>query len=326
MRLPTLLLLLLPTIILTAGSALLLIPDGSHASVATLIASAIQPFERQLLLELRLPRLLVSFCSGALLASAGSAIQARFQNPLAEPSLVGISGGSALAAALSLQLGLPGFWVSTIAFAGGLLALGLSCLMSQGQQRSERLILAGIAVNALFGSLLTLLISTLPDGSLRTITFWLMGSFATAGWGEAHLFMLATPALAWLLYRQWPLLNALQLGNQGAFHLGFNVKKGGMTIVLLAALASALVVSNCGMLGFIGLMAPHLARQLIGNHAQRLMLIAPLLGGWLTMLADWVAHAALFPAELPVGVITSLAGAPFFLYLLWQSGKRTRNA
>jgi iron complex transport system permease protein len=326
MRHSPLLILLLLAIILTAGSALYLVPDGSHTSPLMLICGHIPPFERQLLLELRLPRLAVSFCAGALLASAGAAIQARFQNPLAEPSLVGISGGAALAAAVSLQLGLSVFWVSATAFSGGLLALGLSCLMSRGQQGSERLILAGIAVNALFGSLLTLLISTLPDSSLRTITFWLMGSFANADWGQARLFILMTPLLSWLLYREWPLLNALQLGRAEAFHLGFDVKKGSLYIVLLAALASTLVVSSCGMLGFIGLMAPHLTRQLIGSHARRLLIGAPLLGGWLAMLADWVAHAALFPAELPVGVITSLAGAPFFLYLLWRSGKRGQDA
>jgi len=326
MRLPSLLILLLLAIALTAGGALWLVPDGTHTPLLSLFNGQMPAFERQLLLELRLPRLIVSFCAGALLASAGAAIQARFQNPLAEPSLVGISGGAALAAALALQYSLSVGWVSLLAFGGGLGALGLTCLMSRQHQDSERLILAGIAVNALFGSLLTLLISTLPDGSLRTITFWLMGSFANAEWPQAQLFLLACPLLAGLLYREWRLLNAMQLGRQGAFHLGFDLSHGGSRVVLLAALATALVVSNCGMVGFVGLMAPHLARQVVGNHAKRLLIAAPLVGGWLAMLADWLAHAMLFPAELPVGVITSLAGAPFFLWLLWNSGKRGFHA
>lgn len=326
MRLSSLICIALLAILLTAGGALCLVPDGSSGALPALFSGKLPPFERQLLLELRLPRLIMSFCAGALLASSGAAIQARFQNPLAEPSLVGISGGAALAAALALQYGLSVTWVSLLAFAGGLAALALTCLMSRQHQDSERLILAGIAVNALFGSLLTLLISTLPDGSLRTITFWLMGSFSNAEWAQAKLFLLACPALVVLLYREWRLLNALQLGAQGAFHLGFDGRRGGSRVVLLAALATALVVSNCGMVGFIGLMAPHLARQVVGNHARRLLIAAPLLGGWLAMLADWLAHAMLFPAELPVGVITSLAGAPFFLWLLWKSGQRSKHA
>jgi iron complex transport system permease protein len=325
MRLSSLVLALLLAILLTAIAALFLLPDGQHATWQALFSSS-PSLERQLFLELRLPRLILSFCAGTLLASSGAAIQARFQNPLAEPSLVGISGGAALAAALALQYNLPGFWVSLLAFSGGLLALALTCLMSRQHQDGERLILAGIAVNALFGSLLTLLITTLPDGSLRTITFWLMGSFANAEWSQTRLLMLATPLLTILLYREWRLLNAMQLGAQGAFHLGFNIRQGGLRVVLLAALATALVVSNCGMLGFIGLMAPHLARQVIGNNARRLLIAAPLCGGLLAMLADWLAHSLLFPAELPVGVITSLAGAPFFLWLLWNSGKRGAHA
>jgi iron complex transport system permease protein len=319
-------LLLLLAVLLTASGALWLAPDGWHAARGDMLPLPPPGLESQLLYQLRLPRLLLSFLSGALLACSGCAIQARFQNPLAEPGLVGISGGAALAAALALQLALPPLWVSLLAFAGGLLALGLTSLMARHAGSAASLILAGIAVNALFGSLLTLLISTLPDGSLRTITFWLMGSFANAEWPQTRIFLLATPVLWGLLYREWRLLNALQLGGHTAFHLGFDARRGGARVVLLAALATALVVSNCGMVGFVGLMAPHLARQLVGNHSRRLLLVAPLFGGWLAMLADWLAHALLYPAELPVGVITSLAGAPFFLCLLWRNSQRPDHA
>ncbi|BEV70643.1 MULTISPECIES: iron ABC transporter permease [unclassified Paludibacterium] len=326
MRLLSLVLLLATVILLTVAAALCLTPDGHPAPVLTLLTGTLPDIERQLLWQLQLPRQILAFLAGALLAAAGSAIQARFQNPLAEPGLVGISGGAALSAALALQFALPVPLVSLLAFLGGLGALGLTCLMSRNAADGERLILAGIAVNAVFGSLLTLLITTLPDGSLRTITFWLMGSFANADWNQARLFLLTAPLLIWLLFREWRLLNALQLGAPTAFHLGFDVRRGGLRVILLAAMATALVVSTCGMVGFIGLMAPHLARQFIGSHARRLLIAAPLMGGWLALLADWLAHSVLYPVELPVGVITSLAGAPFFLWLLWQNSQRRPHA
>jgi iron complex transport system permease protein len=321
MRLSTLVLLLTAATIVTAVFALGLAPDGGAIRLRPLLTGHLSDMDRQMLLELRLPRLILAFCAGALLSSAGAAIQARFQNPLTEPSLVGISGGAALAAALALQWMLPVPVVSALAFAGGIVGLGLTWLMSRRAEHSERLILAGLAVNAIFGSLLTLLISTLPDGSLRTITFWLMGSFANADWSQARIYLLVTFPLVALLYREWKLLNALQLGMQTAFHLGFDTRRGGLRVVVLAALSASLVVSGCGMVGFIGLMAPHLARQFVGSHARRLLIAAPLMGGWLALLADTVAHTLLYPSELPVGVITSLAGAPFFLWLLWKNGK-----
>ncbi|MBV8049195.1 MAG: iron ABC transporter permease [Paludibacterium sp.] len=326
MRLLPFVVLMSAVIALTAGTALTLTPDGRPEPLLALFSGNLPPIERELLWQLRLPRQLLAFTAGALLAAAGGAIQARFKNPLAEPGLIGISGGAALSAALALQCGLPTPWVPLAAFGGGLAALGLTSLMSRPGTDGDRLILAGIAVNAIFGSLLTILIATLPDGSLRTITFWLMGSFANADWPQAERFVIAAPILLWLLFREWRLLNALQLGAATAFHLGFDVRRGGARVVLLAALATALVVSHCGMVGFVGLMAPHLARQLVGSHARRLQIAAPLLGGWLALLADWLAHSLIYPAELPVGVITSLAGAPFFLWLLWQSNRRRRHA
>jgi iron complex transport system permease protein len=326
MRLFSLVALLSVAIAVTATAALVFSPDGRPDSLFALIAGSMPQIDRELLWQLRLPRQVLAFLAGALLAAAGGAIQARFKNSLAEPGLIGISGGAALSAALALQCGLPVQWVSLAAFVGGLAALGITLLMSRSSTDSDRLILAGIAVNAIFGSLLTLLITTLPDGSLRTITFWLMGSFANADWQQARLFLLCAPLLLGLLFREWRLLNALQLGTQTAFHLGFDTRRGGTRVVLLAALATSLVVSHCGMVGFIGLMAPHLARQLVGSHARRLQIAAPLLGGWLALLADWLALSLLYPIELPVGVITSLAGAPFFLWLLWQGNRRSQHA
>lgn len=275
----------------------------------------------ELFWQLRLPRILLASSSGALLALAGVTVQAQFRNPLAEPGLIGVSGGAALAAALALSWGWPQAGVSALAFAGGLAALFAARALSAGQG-DARLILAGVAVNALCTSALTLLISTLPDGSLRTITFWLMGSFASAGWPAALTLTLAILPLAALLWREWPFLDALRLGPRTAFHIGFDVERRQWWPLALTACATALVVCGAGMVGFVGLMAPHLARLLVGAHLRRLLLVAPLLGAVLTLAADLVARQLSAPAELPVGVITSLAGAPFFLWLLGRAARR----
>lgn len=313
---------LLAALLLTCLGSLL---HGSGIVWAMLHGNQTLPaLQLQLLLQLRLPRLLVAICSGMLLSSAGAAIQARFRNPLAEPGLLGIYSGAALAAALALSLGASILPVSLAGFAGSLLTLWLIRLLASPNGNGSRLILSGVAISALLGSLLTLLITTLPDGALRSITFWLMGSFANAEWPQAWLLLLATP-LVWLgLFRHWRLLNALQLGEAAAFHLGFDIRRGAWLVVCLASIAAGVVVSSCGMIGFVGLLAPHLTRLLTGSDARRLLLAAPLLGAWLTVSADWLARSLLAPAELPVGVITSLLGAPFFLWLLRREQESPR--
>lgn len=319
MRLAPLISLLLCLLSATAIASLF---HHSHLRLDSLLRLDPQPqLEWQLLLELTLPRLLAAACAGALLASAGAAVQARFRNPLAEPGLIGINSGGALAAALALSLGAGLYGVALAGFAGGLAALLLVRLLGSDRD-GNRLILSGLAVSTLLGSLLTLLLTTLPDGSLRVVTFWLMGSFASVEWPQTLILLAATP-LIWLgLHRNWRFLNALQLGTSTAYYLGFHVRRQEWIIILLAALAAGLVVANCGMIGFVGLMAPHLARQLVGSDSRRLLLTAPLLGAWLSLSSDWLARSLLAPAELPVGVITSLLGAPFFLWLLRRQEDR----
>ncbi|MCW3479257.1 iron ABC transporter permease [Neisseriaceae bacterium JH1-16] len=310
---PAVFTLILLALALLAG--LLLDAPFGHA-LSGLLDQTHDPLARQLLLELRLPRVLSAASSGALLACAGAAIQFQFRNALAEPGLIGVSGGAALAAALALEAGFTGGMVVMTAFAGGVSALWLTWRLAGPHSPASQLILAGVAINALTGSLLTLLIATLPDGSLRTVTFWLMGSFASVDWRQATLLLLALPPIWALLWRRWRYLNLLQLGDAATFHAGYPLVRERRVVVALAALAASLVVANCGMIGFVGLMAPHLARLLIGADARRVMLLSPLLGALLAVVADTVSRLAIAPSELPVGVITSLAGAPFFLWLL----------
>lgn len=314
-------------LILTVGLALNF--DGVSSPLDSLAAlfslPGYDPLLHELITGLRLPRVLAAGISGALLSIAGAGIQLLFRNPLAEPGLIGVSGGAALAAALALNFGLSMGPVTIIAFGGGIAALWLARRLCGADLAGSRLILAGVAVNALASSLLMLLISTLSDGSLRTITFWLMGSFAATDWTHAGM-MLAVAVPVWLLLRaQAPFLNTLQVGESAAFHSGFEVGRGLIYVALLAALATALVVSSVGMIGFVGLLGPHIARLVVGAEARRLLALSPLVGALIAVLADWMARLVLAPAELPVGVITSLIGAPFFLWLLNRHGQRSHE-
>lgn len=279
-----------------------------------------------LIFELRLPRALTAAVSGALLACAGAAVQYQFRNALAEPGLIGVSGGAALAAACALQLAASPALVSISAFGGAIGALFLVWRLAGSGSASTQLILTGIAINALASSLLMLLIATLPDGTLRNVTFWLMGSFAASEWRTAISLLIALPLIWLTLWRHWRYLNLLQLGENAAYYAGYRINRWRLSTILLASLATALVVSQCGIVGFIGLMAPHLCRLAVGGDARRVLLLSPLAGALLASIADTIARLALYPAELPVGVITSLAGAPFFLWLLRRSRNRRDNA
>lgn len=279
-----------------------------------------------LLFELRMPRALTAAGAGALLACAGAAIQYQFRNALAEPGLIGVSGGAALAAACALQMAASPLLVSISAFAGATGALILVWRLAGSGSASTQLILTGIAINALASSLLMLLIATLPDGTLRNVTFWLMGSFAASEWRTALTLLIALPLIWLALWRHWRYLNLLQLGDNAAFYAGYRINRWRLSVIALASLATALVVSQCGIIGFIGLMAPHLCRLAVGGDARRVLLLSPLAGALLASMADTISRLALYPAELPVGVVTSLAGAPFFLWLLRRTRGRRGHA
>jgi iron complex transport system permease protein len=271
--------------------------------------------------QLRLPRVGLAAFTGAALALAGLLLQDFFRNPLVEPGLLGVSAGAGLAAVLVIAAGVTGLWALPIAaFAGALAALSLVLLISRRLGGGNaNLLLVGVAVNALAAALVHLLLSLGDQGLLRSASFWLMGSFAQADW---PLLLPATVLLLLvvLIVRQrGAALDIWQLGDVEAAHLGLDTRRFRRELLLLASLLVALAVAQSGGIGFIGLLAPHMARRL-GLVRHRQLLPASLaLGGILAVAADWLARLLIAPLELPVGILTALLGAPAFLVLFLRS-------
>lgn len=281
--------------------------------------------------ELRLPRVLLGAMVGAALALSGAILQGLFRNPLADPGLIGVSSGGALGAVFIIVLGerlfaLVGWTVSRwslplAAFTGALLVTLIIWRIAsrEGVTRVAILLLAGIAMNAIALAATGVLTFMANDAQLRTLTFWNMGSLAHATWQDLAMTMpwlvLLTVAMV-LLARP---LNALLLGESVAGHLGYPVHRVKQAAVVCSALAVGAAVSVSGLIGFVGLVAPHLVRLMIGVDHRWLLPGSALLGALLLILADLVARMLVAPAELPIGLLTALIGGPFFLGLLmWK--------
>jgi iron complex transport system permease protein len=262
--------------------------------------------------ELRLPRVLLAAAAGVNLALGGLLLQAIFRNPLAEPYLLGLSSGGALGAVLALAAGFTA--VTWPALAGALLVAGVVLLLCRRRIAADlpSLLLVGVALGALAQAFTTAIILRFDPGALRSILFWLMGSFAGRGW------MLAPAALfgvvsVYLLHRP---LDLMALGGESAHHLGVRVRLLQTGGIALAAVLAALTVAACGTIGFVGLMAPHLARKLAGAPHGVSIPATAMIGAILTVGADLAARTILAGTELPVGVITGAFGCVFFLALL----------
>lgn len=277
--------------------------------------------------QIRLPRTLLGVATGGVLALAGVAMQGLFRNPLADPGLIGVSSGAALGAAIAIVFGasigglpeaLAPYLLSACAFAGGLLVTAQVYRLGRhnGQTSVATMLLAGIALTALAGALIGLFTYLADDATLRTLTFWNLGSLNGASYLRLWPLLLITLLVAYWLPRRVDALNALLLGESEARHLGFDVERLKVELILCTALGVGAAVAAAGMIGFIGLVVPHLLRLIVGPD-HRILLPASMFGGAiLLLLADLVARLALAPAELPIGIVTALIGAPFFLYLL----------
>lgn len=283
------------------------------------------------LLELRLPRLLAAVLIGAGLAMAGTVTQGLFRNPLADPGLIGVSSGAALGAVSVIVLGswlpwqpLPFVMLPIAAFAGGLLATLLVCMVAgiRGQSNTGLLLLAGIAINALAGAVTGLLAYIANDNQLRDMTLWSMGSVARVSWQQLAVITPMLVLACLLLLRQHRALNSLLLGEDVAAHIGHAIPLLKRIIILMTALIVGAAVAVAGVIGFIGLMTPHVARAMVGADHRWVMPVAMLMGAILLVLADILARTIAAPAEVPVGLLMALMGAPFFLYLLIQQRRK----
>lgn len=266
--------------------------------------------------DLRLPRTLAAFACGGLLALAGALMQVLLRNPLADPYILGISGGAGVGALIAIVLGLSVAALNGFAFLGALLAMLLvfGLAHGDGSWTQTRLLLTGVMVAAGCGALITLLLSIAPEERLRGMLFWLMGDFSQ---GVNPIYALIGVALIGLLTT--PLardLNVLLRGNDTAKALGVSVGFVRMVVYLLASMATAVSVTTAGSVGFVGLVIPHLTRMMIGNDQRILLPTSMLAGGTFLVLADMLARLLIAPQQLPVGVVTALIGVPAFLYLL----------
>ncbi|RJQ78216.1 iron ABC transporter permease [Pseudonocardiaceae bacterium YIM PH 21723] len=275
----------------------------------------------QVLWQVRIPRVLLAVLVGATLGCAGGLMQGVFGNPLAEPGVVGISVGAAVGAAVAILIGLTalGAWTQTIAaFAGGLITVFLVYFLARNNGRTEvvTLVLTGIAVNAFCGAILGLTMFLSTDSQLRAITFWNLGSVGQATWSSVAAvfpFALAGLIAAPVFARK---LDLLALGERPARHLGVNVERLRIQAILVIALLTAAAVAVSGVLLFMGLVVPHLVRMVFGPGHRYLLLGSAVTGAVILVLADLAARTLVAPAEIPLGVFTSLLGSPVFFWLL----------
>ncbi|MET3495892.1 FecCD family ABC transporter permease [Variovorax boronicumulans] len=284
--------------------------------------------EHLVFLNIRLPRLVLGVAAGAGLGMAGTLMQGLFRNPLADPGLIGISSGAALAAGITIVLGawlwpaLPrtlGSWTLVLmAFGGGfivtLLIYGLS--RSEGGTRMALMLLAGIAINALASAGLGLLSVMATDEQLRSLQFWLLGSLGGARWSAVLLVCGAVFLSCWAAGSLASPLNAIALGEAQAALLGVDVERTKRRAVVITAVAVGAVTATTGIIGFIGLIAPHWVRMVAGPDHRIVLPASALLGAALVLAADTVARTVMAPAELPLGVLTAFIGVPMFLLML----------
>ena len=315
-------LILLSLILIIASLLTGSVPLSLHTVWGSLVdVNATEP--SLIITELRLPRTLAAFATGALLAQAGALMQVLVRNPLADPYILGVSGGAATAVLIGMLLGLSdSFGLSGIAFVGALVAMVLvfSLAHQKGSWSPSRLLLTGVVIAAGWGAAISLILTLSPARNLHGMLFWLMGDL---GYSHSLLFafsaLLAGLILSMMLSSQ---LNVLIRGDKLAASLGVNIKQLHIKIYILASLLTAAAVVQAGSIGFVGFIVPHLIR-LTGVTDHRLLLPAATLGGGiLVLLADTLARTVIAPQQLPVGIITALIGIPLFLFLLQRDAKQ----
>ncbi|WP_418884452.1 FecCD family ABC transporter permease [Cognataquiflexum rubidum] len=282
--------------------------------------------QSNVLLHIRLPRILMAILVGGGLGVTGAALQGLFRNPLVEPGLIGVSSGGALFAVIFIVFGstLPflsyfgGIGLPLFAFLGGLINTLLVYKMgsSVGKTDISLLILAGVALNALSGALIGLVIFYADDAALRNFTFWSLGDVGGANWSKVGISFLLISGPVMLVLSQFKNLNALSIGENEAFHMGVDVQKVKYILLFASALIVGTAVSFTGTIGFVGLIVPHLIRMTFGADHRLVLPGSFLLGALLLTFADLLARTIVMPSEMPIGIITAIIGAPFFIWLI----------
>jgi iron complex transport system permease protein len=284
---------------------------------------------KTILLQVRLPRILLGFLVGCSLASVGVALQALLRNPLADPYVLGVSSGAALGAAVGILFGVGTTFLAETAlpacgFVGGLVALAVIYRMAAtyGQLPIHSLLLTGVILNAIFSALIMFITSILDPNRSYGMMAWLMGTLTAPTYGSLVGLMIYLSIGLFLLFSQMRVLNILALGEESARTLGIDTEQAKRFLFVLTALVTGAVVSVSGMIGFIGMVVPHAVRLVIGADHRLLLPASALVGGTFLMGADTVARTLIAPTEIPVGIITALAGGPFFVYLLlWRKDR-----
>ncbi len=287
------------------------------------VRSGLSAAQAAILWQIRLPRVVLGLMVGSMLSLAGSAYQGVFRNPLADPYLLGAAAGAGLGATVVITLGVHGGLgpvgpVQAAAFLGALVAVAVTWLLGRGRGRirsTASLILAGVAVTSLFTAVQTYY-QQRADSTLRLVYSWILGRLTTAGWHDVALMLpwAAVATVVLMLHRR--ALDVLALGDEEAASLGLPVDRIRMTVVIAASLATAAAVSVSGLIGFVGIIVPHTVRLLVGTANRTVVPLALVAGGAFLVVADLAARTVISPGEVPIGVITALVGAPFFLALL----------
>ncbi|WP_425068236.1 FecCD family ABC transporter permease [Reyranella sp.] len=307
---------------------------GQILSAVGLSSAPLDDTTAAVLYAIRAPRVFAAFAVGAALAAGGAAMQSLFRNPLADPGLLGVSSGAALAAVSTIVLGervmhivppdLRPWCLPLAAFLGGLAATIVVYRIAarEGVTLVGTLLLAGIAINALTSAGIGMLVFVADDQQLRTLIFWTMGGFGSVTWVAIMPALLILLVSVPTLLPTAHLLDALALGEREAGHVGVDVERLKRRLVAQVALAVGAGVAISGIVGFVGLIAPHIVRLLLGPSHRTLLPAAALFGGAFLVLADALARTLVSPAELPIGVLTALVGGPFFLWLLASRAAR----
>jgi iron complex transport system permease protein len=273
--------------------------------------------------EIRMPRVVLAFLVGAMLAGAGVILQDLFLNPLTDPYVTGVSSGAALGATIAIFVGLTAaLWLTGFALIGGFVTLAFvwSAARRRGRLDVYVLLLAGVSVSYLATAIISILMIRSGD-DLSAIVYWLMGSFSGRGWGEVRIALFALPFMAVPLFFTDE-MNILLQGEKRALELGVEVERTKAILMVTAATLTAIGVSVSGVVGFVGLVIPHVVRLLVGPNHRRLVPFSLMLGAALLGIADLLSRTMLEPSEIPVGVVTTLFGAPVFIYLLRRGRAR----